>query len=77
MRLKLFALWMAVCLAAPAFAADPPKDDKAKKDDKRPWPPQKVPKVIDESKPERLGRKTQDERAAEKKDKAAEAGKKK
>ncbi|NBQ86052.1 MAG: hypothetical protein EBU07_00985 [Betaproteobacteria bacterium] len=77
MGMKLIALLMAAWLASPALAADPPKDDKAKKEEKRPWPPQKVPKVIDETKPERVGRKTQDERAAEKKEKPGDAAKKK
>ena len=71
---KLVALILAAGMSVTALAADPPKEDKANKDEKRPWPPQKVPKVIDQSKPEPVGRKTQDERAAEKREKRANAG---
>jgi len=77
---KFVALILAAGMSVTALAADPPKDDKANADEKatkpekRPWPPQKVPKVIDQSKPEPVGRKTQDERAAEKREKRANAG---
>lgn len=70
---------LALVLMVPvaAWSADPPKDDKAGKDGKRPWPPQKVPKVIDNSAPERVGRKTQAERAKEAGEKPKAGDKKK
>jgi len=77
MGMKFIAFIVAAGLSIPALAADPPKNEKAGKDEKRPWPPQKVAKVIDQTKPERVGRKTQDERAAEKKDKPGDSAKKK
>lgn len=77
MLLKIVMAAAALIVPAAAFAADPPKDDKAKKEEKRPWPPQKVPKVIDNSSPEKIGRKTQAERAKEAADKPKTGDKKK